>query len=622
MRRILELSGILYLVLLLSATTGAGQDNQSKISGAGSGIVNGLLGTLAADAHLELSTVGTAAGIQRFCAGDGDLATATRVISAGEDKACIENEVAYSEFLIAHRILAFAAHSSAPIQCLSRTQLEEIFKPSAGGTAFDWQTYDSEIDPLPATLLLPEPGSLDYLILDEIVAGDQLRADADSYTDAAQALQRVGETPGALAALPSSAMASDGQDLVWLDYQWQAGADCLGMTAENVEAGSYDPAVSLYVYVNRASLDANAALMDLTRGLVDGSANDAMAAAGFTPPSDALSALNIEILSDPERAAAIGDGEADFVIPPNLSGTVTVSGAANAWQLLDRLAANVMTGRDMLQINIRATGSRAGIASFCAGEAHIAMLDRAADQAELAACDENDMAIAPLAIGAQAVVMLSHSADDFAGCLTLEQIDRLWSASAAESVSSWSDVDAAFPDIWITHFASTLVDRYADLLLSGLGDNARPIRRDSENNFDPLYRAAAVGNVAGGITYMSWRDYQRVLDNSQGNVQLVAVDAGAGCIRPSAESIADGSYRLQRQANLLASESALADINVQSLLWTLYADDSYATYQREGFVGIEANQLGSLRRALARQFRLAEANQNAAGAEAETDASG
>ena len=101
---------------------------------------------------------------------------------------------------------------------------------------------------------------------------------------------------------------------------------------------------------------------------------------------------------------------------------------------------------------------------------------------------------------------------------------------------------------------------------------------------------------------MGWTDYQRVANNGQTGIQLVAVDAGSGCVTPSEATIEDSSYPLTESAQLIVAQSSLANVNVQSAIWTLFDDANAAMLQGSGLVGINLNQLPSIRQDLERQF--------------------
>ncbi len=610
MRHILNCIGLLCLLVLLSTTSLATAQDKARISVVGSGVANAIVEALA-DAgqfeSLKITTTGTAAGIDQFCNGDIDIASASRAISAAENAICISNEVQHSEFLIAHKIVAFVANSDVPLQCLSLSDLQAFVKPSSGNQIIEWSDYGEAPEGLSLTAIVPQETTLEFVIVDNLVVGDRLRRDVLTYADQTEALRLVNETQGALAILAYSAEIAANQDSKSLTFSGDSAAECVEPSAETVEANLYNAAQSIYLYVNRSHLESNESLKDFMQAVVDESSSDTINSTGFTPVSAGIYELNQTMLQNPESARSVGDGATEFEIPVELRGDISISVAANAYRLLDRIASELARGNDQLQVNIDATGKDAAINSLCADEVDIVSLDATLTDRELEACNANSIVAVPLNVGAQATVILGNAADEHTECLTSDQIAAVWQASTTAAVESWSEVHVDLPEQQIVLFGLTSVDRYADILLRRDGEVTPPIRRDTEQDYDPLYRAAAVGNVPGSLTYMSWIDYLNVLESGQANVHLVGVDAGSGCVLPSVASVSDGSYPLSRPAKLLVNELALADVNVQSLLWSLYSDQGWASLEREGFAGVERAQLPSLRRELETQFRLAEA---------------
>ena len=117
------------------------------------------------------------------------------------------------------------------------------------------------------------------------------------------------------------------------------------------------------------------------------------------------------------------------------------------------------------------------------------------------------------------------------------------------------------------------------MMLQASGDNT-PIRQDIEIDSDHLYRGAAVGNTEGALTYMSWGEYQAVLDNNQENIQLVEVDAGDGCVAPTEDTIQSNEYPLARTLYLAVNQQALTESAVQSYLWFTFGDDRFSQFER------------------------------------------
>lgn len=604
MRYIMKWAGLLSL-LLLAMSPGLAQEPAS-VSVIGSGIVNRLIEALAERGEqesLNTRTVGSATGIDQFCNGDIDLATAIRPMSAAERTICGSNEIAYSELLIGHRIVAFVTHPDAPLECLTESQAQAILKPSASAVATDWRFIGDEENDLPLTLILPPDSHIEFSIVDGLVPGDGLRIDARVLEDARDALAIVGETAGALALMGWHESLAEMDSIALLAYASGDSGECALPSAENVEQERYSAALSMYAYVNRARMAANQRVLSLMQLVVDEDNQDLIRSMDATPPSEAAYDLNDRALKD-EAAQGLA---AAFQVPSALTGSLRIVGAASAVDVLDRAASALTQGNESLAIDLDFAGQANGIAALCAAEADIALLDADLRDGDLIACADAETATMTTGLGSQATVLIGNAADAHTRCLRTDQINAVWRADSAANVTNWSGVDPSFPDLGMTLFGWALLDQSTDILLQTAGDVIPPVRRDTEKDFNPLYRAAAVGNVPGALTYVNWSDYKRVIDNNQANIHVVEVDGGAGCVAPSPRTIEDGSYPLSRPATLLIRQPSLADINTQSYLWTLYDADNWTNVEQEGFVGLSALELPSLRLELQRWFAEAEA---------------
>ena len=599
-------TGALVLILLVASSGWGLAQPPEDITIIGSGIANSLIERLAEASGMTsvaITTSGTAEGIDQFCNGEIDLATATREMSDAERAICDAQDVVYSELLIGHHLAAFIAGADVAIECLDETQLREVLKPSASNALTDWSFASEALADLPLTLLLPGDDQIAHFIADAVVAGDGLRLDAETIDDGANAAERIRETGGALALVAGKELSESSESITILSVSSANTGDCVAASAEAVESGNYEFALSLYVVVNRERLNASDSPAELMEFIVSEAGAAVIRDAGATPPTAATFELNELILSGEDAVASAGADGGDYAIPLDLQGAVKLVGAANAYQALSRVGDRLTESYERFSYDFVIAGARSGIASLCNGEADIALLDATLDADALEGCAAEGLVTMPLALGAQATVLVGNAGDEYSACLTAGQVSTIWSGDS----DNWSSIDAAFPDQPMTLFGPSFTDQYTDILLQTAEGLIPPARRDTEKNYDPLYRAAAVGNVAGGLTYMSWPDYQRVLANEQANIQLAAVNEGAGCIEATVGSIENGTYPLSRRASLLISEKSLAESPVQSFLWSLAADDNWALLEREGFVGSSTLDLRIIRRNLLTWFAEAEA---------------
>lgn len=615
-----RVSLIILLALLTSTTLIFAQDDDS-FTVVGSGIVNPIVEALAEANNtdtLTVTTTGTNAGFQEFCSGSADIVTSTRAITADEDANCITNNITYTEFLLGHSIITFAMNSSTDfIDCLGVTELGTLFAPTSAGQIIDWSNFNPEIESLPLSIIVPQDSTVEYLILDSMVEGDGIRRDVS--TDIDSALTVLAEDTGTLAVLPYTDALAQNDEVQLLDVNYATTTGCSAPSAENVENRLYGAAQSLLLYVNRATLDSNDMLKSLIESAINSDVSAIVSDAGFVSASDNALAANVEALETGKTGRLFSEAVAQFEIPIDLTGQINIGGSANLYGLLNGVGSRLTASNQNVVLEFNVEGQTAGIRRLCNGEIDIAMLESTADDEALAGCEANSITTIPFDLGTQATVLVANAADAYASCLTTEQISTIWSSASTDTISNWSDVDSAFPDQEMTLFGLVTPTEYSDILLLSNGV-IPPIRLDTEQNTNALYRAAATANVEGALTYMSWQDYQRVLGNNQANIQLVAVDSGTGCTVPSVATIDDGSYPLSRPASILVSQTSLAHIAIQSFLWTLFGDENYSAISAEGLVGTSFGDLPDIRASLETEFSLAQSALSDSSADAKATA--
>ncbi|MBZ0291550.1 MAG: substrate-binding domain-containing protein, partial [Anaerolineae bacterium] len=247
MRIALRFIGVLSLLALLtSANFLYAQENDITV--VGSAIVEPLFRSLTdasgSEANVSIDITGTNTGFSQFCAGEADIALANREISTSESTNCENQGIEFIELLIGHNIVAVVANPAADFaQCLDADQLNTIFAPSTTGDITNWNQVLEEGPDTPLSVYIPDELSPVYAIMNNLIEGDGLRADATTESDAAAILSAVSENEGALG-LVNLKEVTDAVQVVELDAGDIPG--CQPPTAQNAEDNLYPAADKLY----------------------------------------------------------------------------------------------------------------------------------------------------------------------------------------------------------------------------------------------------------------------------------------------------------------------------------------------------------------------------------------
>jgi phosphate transport system substrate-binding protein len=579
--------------------------DSTTVPAAGSGVVLPLLSQLAqasaSGVTFETNVTGSNAGLQAFCAGTTSVVGSTRIISAEEDSLCQQNGVQYMELLVGHNIATFIANpADAFVTCLTLADINTVFAPSAT-TITNWTQVNPSYTDEPLTIFVPASDSVTTALLDALVRGEGLRADVQVLSPG-EIVTAVASTPGALGVVDLQTAQSAVGSVVVLQANTNAEdptAACSSPDAFGVENNTYGVSQSLYLYVNRAETERLKTFLDF---VVSDLSLPVITQAGFTPPSPNGYSVNQQIVAGTLEGRVFSKGNVSFSIPADLTGEVNISGSGALYSFLNGAATTLTQTHPNFKATFNVDGQAAALRRLCSGQSDAALITGTMTDEQQQACTANNVTLVSIPLGQQAVVLLGHEGDTFSQCLTREQLLTLWGAASTDTVKNWNQVNETFPDQAMTLFGITEGSDVTDLLLNQPGQPAQVVRIDTEINADPLYRAAAVANVPGALTYMTWSEYQSVLANNQARIQLVQVDGGNGCVTPSAETIADGTYPLATSYTLLIAQNRLSKPEVQGYLWTLFSDENFTPVAGLGLLGFDALSLSGIRETLQVEF--------------------
>lgn len=610
---------VVLLALVLSGIITVAQDT-SDINIQGSGVVLPVIEAIADlsdEVTVTTEVTGTDAGLAAFCGGELNIAAASRVMSVEEERACDENGVEFYELQIGFDIPAFITHpeSEAGV-CVTADEISTLLAPSAINNVQTWgdlqaetatgeetdeaveDTADSNI-----SFFLPLENTLNYLALDDIVDGVGFRSDA-TLASADEIVTSVAETPNSLGMVSLSNIPDDSEVRI-LEFSTGNNLECSYPSASAAEASAHPASARLLVYANAAAIDTLQPLLEL---LLTDEAVNTIVESGYTPATDDARALGQQIVAGELGTGREFSREVTAFEPPEvLFGEFTIAGSAVGYDIVDAIRSMMSSTQENLTVNLDLTSAVQGITAVCESEAALAVVQDGAEGAEEAynICEENDIATVMVDIGQQPAVIVRNADDEFASCLTLEQVTSIWGASD-EMPANWQDIDSNMPDLELILLAGRPSPySYNDIMLHRPGQVTPPLRPDVEYNQDVLYRAAAVANVSGALTFMSYTEYERVLENEQEGIELVSVDAGDGCIAPEPDTFTDGSYPLQRSLSLVIAQDSLADVNVQSFLWTLFDDMNVQALRGAGIAAVDRRDLTLTRDRLEDEFEAA-----------------
>jgi phosphate transport system substrate-binding protein len=288
--------------------------------------------------------------------------------------------------------------------------------------------------------------------------------------------------------------------------------------------------------------------------------------------------------NDPQNVSAEGGETSDAA----LSGQIVIDGSSTVFPLTSAAAELFQQENPGVQVSVGQSGTGGGFEKFCAGETDISDASRQIEDDEIAACEENGVTQDEFAIANDALTVVVNPENDWATCLTVEQLNTIWEPGS--TVNSWSQVDPSFPDESLVLAGAGTDSGTFDYFTDAINGEEGASRTDYQASEDDNVTIQAVEGSKGSMGYFG---YSYFAENPE-TLKALEIDDGSGCVAPSPETAQDGSYTpLGRQLYIYPSAEALERPEVEAFV-RFYIENIDEIVEAAGFIGLNDEQKSTL----------------------------
>jgi phosphate transport system substrate-binding protein len=264
---------------------------------------------------------------------------------------------------------------------------------------------------------------------------------------------------------------------------------------------------------------------------------------------------------DESTSTAAGGETTSAAGGEDLSGSISIDGSSTVGPLVTAAAEQFQEANSGVNVTVGVSGTGGGFERFCAGETDLSNASRPIEDDEIALCKDGGVEYTEFQVANDGLAVVVNPENDWAECLTVEQLKTIWSPDTA--AKSWKDVDPSFPDEQIKLYGpgtdSGTFDYFTDVINGEEGSS----RTDYQATEDDNVIVQGVGAEKGGLGYFGLSYAEQNSDE----VKLVPIDSGGGCITPSVETVQDETYKpLGRPLYVYAKKAALARPEVTAFM--------------------------------------------------------
>ncbi|HEU0303777.1 MAG TPA: PstS family phosphate ABC transporter substrate-binding protein [Gaiellaceae bacterium] len=241
--------------------------------------------------------------------------------------------------------------------------------------------------------------------------------------------------------------------------------------------------------------------------------------------------------------------------------TILADGSSTVAPFTTRAAENFQAESPDVNVTVGISGTGGGFERFCAGETDLSDASRPIEADEAKLCADDGIEYIELPVANDALTVVVNPANDWATCLTVDQLKAIWEPGS--KVKSWRDVDPSFPDKRLRLYGPGTDSGTFDYFTGAIVGEEGESRADFQASEDDNVIVEGVSGDEGALGYFGFSYYEE----NAARVKALEVDGGDGCVAPSVESAQDSTYApLSRPLFVYAKTSSLGRAEVADFL--------------------------------------------------------
>ena len=259
---------------------------------------------------------------------------------------------------------------------------------------------------------------------------------------------------------------------------------------------------------------------------------------------------------------------------------ITIDGSSTVFPIAEIVAEEFRKEKPGVQIPIGISGTGGGFKRFVNGETDISGASRPIKDSEREEAVKNGVEFTEFTIAYDGLSVVMHPTNNFATCLTVEELKRIWEPES--ELENWSQVREGFPDKPLRLYGPDTDSGTFDYFTKAINGKEDSSRSDYTASSDDNVLVQGVSGDQGSMGYFGFAYYTFNRDS----LNVLSVDDGSGCVAPSVDTINDGSYKpLSRPMFIYVNNVSMQNEDTKEFI-TYFLKNAGELSELVGYVGL------------------------------------
>ena len=232
---------------------------------------------------------------------------------------------------------------------------------------------------------------------------------------------------------------------------------------------------------------------------------------------------------------------------------IEIDGSSTVFPITEAMAEEFRATGNDVDIVVGVSGTGGGFQKFCAGETVISDASRPIKDSEKELCAANGINFVEIPVAYDAITVVVNPENTWATDLTVEELGAIWEPSAEGTVTTWDQVNSAYPAQALNLFGPGTDSGTFDYFTDEVNGEEGASRGDYTASEDDNVLVLGVARDPNAMGYFGMSYY---LENTDKLKAVGIYNEDGNAVKPSPETIQE--YPLARPIFIYVDTNAMA----------------------------------------------------------------
>jgi phosphate transport system substrate-binding protein len=221
---------------------------------------------------------------------------------------------------------------------------------------------------------------------------------------------------------------------------------------------------------------------------------------------------------------------------------VKVDGSSTVYPVTEAVAEDFQKSKkNSIRVTVGISGTGGGFKKFCRGEIDISNASRPILKKEMDDCKAAGIEYIELPVAYDALTVVVNPKNDWIKSMTVAELKTIWEPGAQGKITSWRQVNPAWPDRPLKLFGAGADSGTFDYFTEAINGKSKASRGDFTASEDDNVLVQGVTRDTGALGFFGFAYYEENHDKLKA-VPIIEKE-GKPAVSPSSKTVIDGTYQ-------------------------------------------------------------------------------